>query len=129
MNELARAYLEKARQSLHEARAVAGIGLFAAAGRAGYLAAYHVAQAFILARTNKVAKTHSGVRSEFARVARSNPGFERRLTSFLARTYNLKVAADYAVGADVGVSAEEAAEAIEGATRFVEAIEQALSNA
>ncbi len=80
MNELAKAYLEKARQSLHEARAVARICLFEAAGRAGYLAAYHAAQAFILARTNKVAKTHSGVRSEFARLAKNDPGLEPRVS-------------------------------------------------
>jgi uncharacterized protein (UPF0332 family) len=103
--------------------------LFEASGRAGYLAAYHPARAFIVACTNRVAKMHSGVRSEFARLAKDNPAIERRLTSFLARAYNLKVAADYAVGSSVGVSAKEAAEAIEGATRFVQAVEKALSGA
>jgi uncharacterized protein (UPF0332 family) len=43
---------------------------YAAAGRAAYLAAFHAAQAIIMLRTNKVAKTHAGVRSEFARIAR-----------------------------------------------------------
>ncbi len=72
MSEPWRAYVEKARQSLVEARAVADIRLFEAAGRAAYLATYHAAQAFILARTDKVAKTHSGVRSQFARVAKDD---------------------------------------------------------
>jgi uncharacterized protein (UPF0332 family) len=122
-----RAYIEKARQSLHEARAVADIKLFEAAGRSAYLAADHAAQALILARTDKVAKTHSGVRSEFSRVAKDDPRIERRLASFLAQAYNLKVVADYAVGADVRVSDLEAAEAIEGATNFVEAVQGILS--
>jgi uncharacterized protein (UPF0332 family) len=64
--------------------------------------------------TYKVAKTHSGVRSEFARVAKDDPTIERKLASFLAQSYSLKVIADYAV-------------AIEGATRFVEAVDRTLS--
>jgi uncharacterized protein (UPF0332 family) len=123
-----RAYIEKARQSRVEARTVADVGLFEAAGRAAYLAVYHAAQAFILARTDKVAKTHSGVRSQFARVAKDDPKIERKLASFLAQAYKLKVVADYAVGSNIGVSASEAAEAIEGATNFIEAVERALSD-
>jgi uncharacterized protein (UPF0332 family) len=82
MNEPSQAYLEKARQSLSEARAIAEIRLYEAAGRAAYLAAYHAAQALILARTNKVAKTHSGVRSEFARIAKDDPMIDHKLASF-----------------------------------------------
>jgi uncharacterized protein (UPF0332 family) len=81
----------------------------------------------ILARTDKVAKTNSGVRSEFARVAKEDPTIERKLASFLAQSYSLKVIADYAVGSDIQLSATEAAEAIEGATRFVEAVDRTLS--
>ena len=117
------AYLDKARQSLNEAQAVAVIGFYAAAGRAAYLASFMG----IMLRTNKVAKTHAGVRSEFARIARDEPGLERGLASFLARAYNLKTAADYAVGVDVAVSASEATDAIDGAARFVGAIERVLS--
>ncbi|SRR5260370_13345105 len=126
MSDLAQAYLDKARHSLDEARAVLSIGLFEAAGRAAYLAAYHAAQGLILARTNKIAKTHSGVRSEFARVAKNDPRLERKLSSFLAQAYNLKIVADYAVGGDIGVSASEAAEAIDGATRFIGTVERVL---
>jgi hypothetical protein len=39
----------------------------------------------------------------------------------------LKTIADYAVGADVGVSASEASDAINAAARFVEVIERVLS--
>jgi uncharacterized protein (UPF0332 family) len=121
------AYLSKARQSLREAQAVAEIGFYPAAGRAAYLAAFHAAQAFILFRTNKIAKTHAGVRSEFARIAKDKSGLERDLASFLARAYNLKTVADYDVAADVGVGASEATDAIDGAARFVDAIERVLS--
>ena len=40
-------HLDKARQALEEARAIAGIELAEAAGRATYLAAFHAAQALI----------------------------------------------------------------------------------
>ena len=81
----------------------------------------------MLARTDKVAKTHSGLRSEFSRLVKDDPGMERGLTAFLARAYNLKVAADYAFSADEELGESEAAAAIEGAAHFVEAVEHALS--
>ncbi len=127
MSDSPQAYLEKARRSLEEAHAVARIELFEAAGRAAYLAAYHAAQAVILARTDKVAKTHSGVRSEFARLAKDDPRLGRKLTSFLAQAYNLKVTADYAVESNLTLTPRETAEAIDGATQFVAAVELALS--
>jgi uncharacterized protein (UPF0332 family) len=58
-------YLEKARQALNEARAIAGIELAEAAGRAAYLAAFHAAQALIFERSGKVPKTHRGVHAQF----------------------------------------------------------------
>lgn len=61
-------YLKRARRFLTEAQAIASIELPEAAGRAAYIAAYHVAQAFIFERAGKIAKTHNGVRSEFARL-------------------------------------------------------------
>src|SRR5579885_2008089 len=102
------AYLDKARQALKEARAVADIGLPEAAGRAAYLAAYHAAQAFIFARARKISKTHSGVRSEFARLAKDDRQIDRAFPAFLAQAYNLKSIADYAVGVDAHVSPAEA---------------------
>ncbi len=115
-------YLVKARKALDEARAVVKIELPEAAGRAAYLAAYHAAQALIFERTGKIAKTHSGVRSEFARLAKDDPRIDRALPAFLAQAYNLKAVADYAVGSDVGVTLEEAEEAIMMASRFVDRI-------
>lgn len=65
------AYIAKARQSLREAGVLAQNNLADAAGRAAYLAAYHAAQAFVFDVSGKAAKTHSGVRSEFVRLARA----------------------------------------------------------
>jgi uncharacterized protein (UPF0332 family) len=94
----ARDYLDRARRLLKEARSVAAIKLSEAAGRAAYLAAFHASQAFIFDRIGKIAKTHTGVRSEFARLAKDDPRIDRAFPTFLARAYNLKTAADYAVG-------------------------------
>ena len=115
-------YLDKVRKALDEARAVVKIELPEAAGRAAYLAACHAAQALIFERTGKIAKTHSGVRSEFARLAKDDPRIDRAFPVFLAQAYNLKSVADYAVGADVGVTLEEADEAIVKAARFVDRV-------
>jgi uncharacterized protein (UPF0332 family) len=121
-------HIVKARQSLKEARAVLTIDLAEAAGRAAYLAAYHAAQAFVLDRTGKTAKTHSGVRSEFARLAKDESRLDRSYSSFLARAYNLKSAADYAVGPDVGISPDDAREAIQRAELFVNGLAALLAD-
>jgi uncharacterized protein (UPF0332 family) len=126
MTEPTAGYLHKARQALNEAMAVAASELPEAAGRAAYLAAYHAAQAFIFARTKKIAKTHSGVRSEFARLAKDDPSIDRAFPAFLAQAYNLKSIADYAIGPDAGVSLAEAREAIDEAARFVALIARLL---
>ena len=77
-------------RALAEARAVMGIGLANAAGRAAYLAAYHAAQAYIFTGTGQAAKTHSGVRSEFSRLAKDDPRIDRSFLSFLAQAYTRK---------------------------------------
>jgi hypothetical protein len=60
----ANAYLEKSREHLAKAE-----GMLAQwpdeAARAAYLAGMNAAQAFIMERTGRVAKTHKGVRTEF----------------------------------------------------------------
>jgi len=125
---LVASYLAKARRSLTEARAIVGLELSEAAGRAAYLAAYNAAQAYIFHCTGKVAKTHSGVRSEFARLVKDDPRIDRTLPSFLARAYNLKSVADYAVESEISVSSAEANEAIRLAAEFVECIDAAVAD-
>lgn len=77
MTPEARAYLQKARQSLDEASKIAAIGLATAAARSAYYAAFHAAEALIVARTGKIAKTHSGVRTEFAPLSKEIPTIDR----------------------------------------------------
>lgn len=66
-------YLEKARGDLADARKAAGIGLATVAARLAYFAAFHAAETFVIQRSGKVAKTHSGVRAEFARLLKDEP--------------------------------------------------------
>ena len=70
-----------------DARKIEAIGLATVAARAAYYAAFHAAEAFIIDRTGKVVKTHSGVRTEFARLAKDAPDIDRRFTNFLAKAY------------------------------------------
>ena len=68
MTPEARAHLDKALEDLDDAEKMIGIGLSRAAARSAYYSAFHAAEALIVERTAKVAKSHSGVRTEFARL-------------------------------------------------------------
>jgi uncharacterized protein (UPF0332 family) len=119
-------HLEKARHALEEARAVAGIELAEAAGRASYLAAFHAAQALIFERSDKVLKTHRGVHAQFARLAKGLPELGSELPRFLSRAYDFKAVADYEIGPDATVPLAEAISAIEAAENFVDRIAELL---
>jgi uncharacterized protein (UPF0332 family) len=129
MTPEALAYLTKARQSLNEARIVLANDLAEAAGRAAYLAAFHAAQAYIFDTTGKAAKTHTGVRSEFARLAKDEARLGPQLSAFLARAYTLKTVADYAIGDHVGITLDEASAAIVEALAFVEGVSRCSNRA
>jgi uncharacterized protein (UPF0332 family) len=90
------------------------------AGRTAYMAAFHAANALIITRTGKTPKTHSGPRSEFARVARREPRINREHVSLLGWSYELKNAADYQQGHRV--SQAEARRAIDEAAQLIETI-------
>jgi uncharacterized protein (UPF0332 family) len=83
----AKDYLDKARDDLDDARKIAAIHLAKVAARSAYYAAFHAAEALIIERTGKVAKTHSGVRTEFARLLKDTSGGERAMLTFLAQGY------------------------------------------
>jgi uncharacterized protein (UPF0332 family) len=72
MTREAASYLAKAWEDLSDARQIAGISLAMVAARSAYYAAFHAAEALIVERTGKIAKSHSGVRSEFARLAKDD---------------------------------------------------------
>jgi uncharacterized protein (UPF0332 family) len=80
----AKDYLEKARDDLDDGLKIARIPLAKVAARSAYYAAFHAAEAFIIERTGEVAKTHTGVRAEFARLLKDTLVTERQLLTFLA---------------------------------------------
>jgi uncharacterized protein (UPF0332 family) len=118
-------YLDKARKSLQEARAVADIELAEAAGRAAYLAAFHAAQALIFERTGRVAKTHRGVHTQFSRLQRDEPTLAE-LSRFLSQAYDFKAVADYEIGPDATVQLDAAIAAAVSAEDFVRRISELL---
>ncbi len=97
------------------------------AARSACYAAFHAAHALIIDRTGKVAKSHSGVRSEFGRLSQNTPGLDRTFSTFLAKVYGYKEINDYRVGEGVTVSEAQAHDAIEQATRLVDRIAQILA--
>lgn len=111
-------YLKKARDHLDEARKIAGIGLAQAAARSAYYAAFHAAQSFIVERTGRIAKTHSGVRSAFARLTKETSGDGPAFSTFLAQAYLYKEIADYGVGG-TELTMAEANDAIAMAERLI----------
>lgn len=120
-------YLAKARQCLSDAQAIAGLAIHHVAAREAYLAAYHAAEAYLFELSGKAVKTHRGLRSEFARIARTEPRIEREHLTFLAQAYELKSIADYGTGAAARpITERDAAATIAAAARFIDAIARLL---
>lgn len=120
-------YLEKARHCLFGAKTIAAAGIPGVAAREAYLAAFHAAEAYIFERTDKAAKTHRGVRSQFNRLAKHEPAVERELLIFLGEGYEFKTIADYGIGPAIGsISSVDATSAIAIAERFIGTIAQLL---
>ncbi len=94
MTPEAEASLIRARRDLDEARMVAALPLARAAARSAYYAAFHAAEAFIVDRSGKIAKTHRGVHSEFARLIKDRAEDDRRLGRTLLDGYRYKELAD-----------------------------------
>lgn len=113
-------HIVKARESPEFARYALAGDYTEEAGRSDYMAAYHAAMAFIVARTAKSPRTHSGARGEFARLAREESRIGRDQVSLLGWAYELKSAADYEQEATVSVA--EAERAIKEASQLVETI-------
>lgn len=127
MTPEARRYFDKSFECLQEAQLIAGIGLAKAAARSAYYAAFHSAEALILERTGKVAKTHSGVRSEFSRLAGGPDASSRRLVALLSEAYKYKELGDYGVGDEAIVPIEAALDLIVRCRAFVATVEAMLA--
>ena len=122
------AFLDKANELATRAGALLAAGFPDDAGRAAYLAGFHAAQAYIFERNGRTPKTHSGVQTEFARLAMNEPSIDAGLRAFLGRAYNLKAIADYRTGPTSSVSSAQAGRAVESAKRFVTAISGAIGD-
>lgn len=89
--------LAAARRHLSDAKAIAGLDIACVAAREASLAAFHAAQAVLHDRTGNIVKTHRGLRTEFARLARTEPNIDPTFSRFLVNAYELKSVADYGV--------------------------------
>jgi uncharacterized protein (UPF0332 family) len=121
------AYLTNASEALKDASAILAIQIPRQAARLAYYAQFHAAQALIFERTGKIAKTHRGVKTQFHKLAKEEPEIDLSLAADLAASYHFKEAADYETGSENAISAEDAAETIRVAERFVAAVRRALS--
>ena len=57
------------------------------AARASYLACFHAAQAYIFERTEKTARSHNGVQTEFFRLTKADRRTDPVLRKFLSQSY------------------------------------------
>jgi uncharacterized protein (UPF0332 family) len=119
-------HLDKARECLLRAKIILDAGVGEDAGRDAYLAAFHAAQALILARSGKVVKTHRGVHRQFSQLAKNEAGL-REFSRFLSQAYNLKDIADYELGPSAAVPLDRAEAAIAMAERFVDRVAEILT--
>ena len=122
-------YLAKGRAALADARMIVTLPLPHVAAREAYIAVFHAAEAYIFEQTDKVAKSHGGVHTEFARLARNEPRIGRGLTTFLATAYTFKQRADYAVGPSATpITSAEAVAALAEAAQFIDTIAGVLTS-
>jgi uncharacterized protein (UPF0332 family) len=114
-------HLDKARDCLARGRIILAAGVGEDAGHNAYLAAFHAAQALILTRLRRIAKTHRGVHRLFAALAKDDTRLDD-LARFLSQAYNLKAVADYELGPDADVPLDRASDALDTAERFIQRI-------
>lgn len=120
------AFFAKATELLDRAPALLAKGFVEEAGRAAYLAGFHAAQALIFEKQGRILKTHSGVQTEFARLAKNEATIDAESRAFLGRAYNLKVVADYETGPEANITSTQAIGAIASAGRFVHRVGKLL---
>ncbi len=112
-------FLRQADIILERATRMLAGDLYEDAARSAYLACFHVAQALIFERTERVRKSHNGVQSEFNRLIGGDARVDDTLRKFLSRGYEFKSIADYGTGPEAIVSQKEAEAAVETGKKFV----------
>ncbi len=106
------AYLASAAQALTDAKAILAIHIPGQAARLACYAQFHAAQALIFERTDRIAKTHRGVKNQFHKLAKEEPRIDGTLAGDLAASYHFKEAADYETGQESKISPEDSSDAI-----------------
>lgn len=120
--------LAKGRESLADAQDFLKMKKSNPAGRAAYQAAFHVAQAYIFQKTNKIAKTHKGVHNRFYDLTKDDKRIDAKLAAFLPQAYNLKAIADYEYGPNSNIPLEKSSAAVETAKHFVACLEKMIED-
>lgn len=115
-----KSYLDKAADDLADARKILAIPLAKVAARSAYYVAFHAAEAVLMARTGRIAKTHRGLRSALSKLLSDASAEDREIVTFLARGYRFKELSDYGVGPAAVVSEDEASALIDSASRCLD---------
>jgi uncharacterized protein (UPF0332 family) len=87
------------------------------AARKAYLAGFHAALAHVQGHTGKFPRTHSGARSEFARLTRGR--LDEKLSSFLGLAYEYKATSDDGQPGSLALAPGEVQTAIDTAYRLI----------
>lgn len=120
-------YLNKARHHLADARVILdAAGVADQAARVAYQAGFNAAQALIVARKGRAAKTHRGLRAAFAELARDEASIDPAFTTFLGHAYRLKERTDYGIGDEPDVTDAEAERMIDLASRLIDCMARLL---
>jgi uncharacterized protein (UPF0332 family) len=77
------------------------------AARVAYRAGSLSAQALIVERFGKIAKTHHGLRACFARLVDKEPRLDRTLTRFLGRGHQFEQLVDYGLAPQAEITESE----------------------
>jgi uncharacterized protein (UPF0332 family) len=121
-------HLQKARKLLDLAQRLIRHGYASDAVRDAYLVAHHAAQALIVDRTGKAAKSHESAHSQFAHLTVNEPLIDGPMKRFLPEVYALKTASENGLGDSAEVQLEQATEAVARAALFLERIAYLLTH-
>jgi uncharacterized protein (UPF0332 family) len=129
VKEEAALHMQKARKLLDLAQRLIRHGYDHDGARDSYLAGYHAAQALIVDRTGKAAKTYEGAHSQFAHLTLNEPLIDVAMKRFLPDAYVMKTAAENGLGDTGEIPHERATEAVAKAALFIERIAHLLTPA
>jgi uncharacterized protein len=118
--------LKQSREELAVARELVELGYSRQAVSRAYYAAFYAARAALEA-IGETPKSHSGMRTRFAKLAKSSPELGAEAGTALSRLDTRRGRADY--GDDVSVTSTEANDAIDQAQAVVDAVERHLAAA